>query len=119
MKKLQLLFMFLLFANFTLMAQQNENEATQVAKTSKFSTFLSNFSVTTTAATPSFNFKELSNPTLKKASDFSIGEFNVNYKINTRFSIGLGSIGALGLCNTGYYNTEGEFVAFQIRGRRR
>lgn len=115
MKKIQLLFMFLLFANLTLFAQQNTDgvvEASNTAKSSKFTSFLSNFSVTATAASPSVNFKEMNNSTLKKSTGISMGELNIAYKLNPKISFGVSSMGSLGLCNSGYYNQEGAFVPF-------
>ena len=115
MKRIQLLFMFLLFANLTLFAQQTSNEvveAPNTTKCSKITNFLSNFSVTATAATPSVNFKEMNNSSLKKATGISMGELNIAYKLNPRMSFGVSTIGSLGLCNSGYYNQEGAFVPF-------
>ena len=112
MKRIQLLFMLLLFANLTLFAQQNSTDVVEASKSSKFTNFLTNFSVTATAASPSVNFKEMSNSTLKKSHGISMGELNIMYKLNSRISFGIGTIGSLGLCNSGYYNAEGAFVPF-------
>ena len=104
--------MLLLFANLTLSAQQNSTDVVEASKSSKFTNFLTNFSVTATAASPSVNFKEMSNSTLKKSHGISMGELNIMYKLNSRISFGIGTVGSLGLCNSGYYNAEGAFVPF-------
>lgn len=111
MKRIQLLFMILLFANLTIFAQQNSVEV-ETPKSSKFSNLLSHFSITATAASPSINFKELNNSTLKKSHGISMGELNIMYKINSRMSIGVGTVTSPGLCHSGYYNAEGAFVPF-------
>jgi hypothetical protein len=112
MKRINLLILFLLLANLSLFAQQNINDAVESPKNSKVANTLSKFSVTATAATPSVNFKEMNNATLKKAKGISMGELSINYKMNSRISFGLGTMGSLGLCFSGYYNAEGNFVPF-------
>jgi len=104
--------MFLLFANLTSFAQQNTNEVDESSKSSKVSKVLGKFSVTATAASPSFNFNKMNNATYKKAKGNFMGELGISYKLNPRISFGLSTVSSLGLCNSGYYNAEGAFVTF-------
>ncbi len=82
MKRIQWLFMFLLFANLTLFAQQNSSESTEIAKTPKSSKVMnvfSKFSVTASAASPSVNFKEMNNATLQESHRYFDG--GVEYQL--------------------------------------
>lgn len=73
---------------------------------------LNKFSVTASMGTPSFSTKEIGNLNFKKLSNVSISELNLAYKVNNRISIGIGMVGNLGNCNSGYTTAEGTFMPF-------
>jgi len=46
------------------------------------------------------------------SSSFSLGELGVAYKLNDKVRIGISAMGALGNCNSGYLDDEGNFIGF-------
>ncbi|MEM9929702.1 MAG: hypothetical protein AAF840_07785 [Bacteroidota bacterium] len=68
-------------------------------------------SITATAATQAESLSSLGDYNLEKLTNVRLGELSVTYRINERFSLGLGSISGLGVCG-GYTDAEGNFVSF-------
>lgn len=71
-------------------------------------------SITATMATQAEGLSSLGDYNLRKLSNVSLGELSVSYKLNDRFSLGLGTVAGLGNCEGGYTNAEGAFVAYDF-----
>lgn len=71
-------------------------------------------SVTATIATQAEGLSSLGDYNLQKLTNVNLGELSVAYKINDRFSLGLGTVAGLGNCGGGYTNAEGAFVAYHF-----
>lgn len=109
--------LFLLFFLILSFGVQAQKEApAQIAKKSKLSSkvikTLNRLSVTTTAGTPSFGTKDMSQVNLKKLGNLSLGSLNVSYKMNPRLSFGVSTMGTLANPKSGYYNAKDEFFSY-------
>ena len=78
----------------------------------KAHTLLQNFSFTATGGTPSFSMDGLKTSSIQEFGQISVADLNLSYRINSRFSVGVSLMNALGNCNSGYYTEGDQFVAF-------
>lgn len=111
MKRLLLLFCVLVIG-LQLQAQSTETATSLTKVDSKTLNTLNRFSVTATLGTPSFSSTELKTLNFNKLSQVSLGDLNISYKMNSRMSFGIGTMGSLGNGASGYYNAENNFTSF-------
>ena len=71
---------------------------------SKVSQLMDMLSFTMSGGTGSINNSKISN--------LGLGELNLSYKFDDKIVIGLGTMGNLSGCPSGYTNAEGQFVSF-------
>lgn len=113
--------LFLVFAAIQLTAQNDlgvkgvslsntDTKAEETKPIHKLNSFFNKFSFTASAGTVSLAPNDLKNLSLRQVT---LGDLNISYKVNPRFSFGLSSIGSLGNCTSGYYNAEGKLIPFQ------
>ncbi len=85
------------------------NAGEETTPLSKASNILNKFSVTASAGSSAFALNNLNQVNLK---GINIGELNISYRLNRRFSFGVSTMGSLSTSAAGYYNAENTFVSF-------
>lgn len=82
------------------------SEATKIGKLLNHLSFVGSLGSPTLDLNPSeYNLENAS-------GSFSLGELGVAYKLNDKVRIGVSAMGALGNCNSGYLDGEGNFIGF-------
>lgn len=66
-------------------------------------------SITASLASPAYPVQNLGQFNFKDLTHISLGELSISYQLNDRFAFGLGNIGNLGNCLSGYFDAEGKF----------
>lgn len=107
-----LLLLCLSLCTLGLNAQDDSGAKLTNQKSGKLINTLNKFSVTATAGTNSFATSDLKNLTLNRLSDVSLGQLTVAYKMNSRFSFGISTMGNLSNAKSGYFNAENQFFSY-------
>lgn len=100
----QLLFFLALALTSSLPAQDVQTVSPGSIASNSLPSLMSRFSIAASVGSGNYanHFNQL--------SEITLGELTVNYKVNPRFSFGIGTIGSP-ICGGSYYNSEGILVS--------
>lgn len=101
---------FLLIIMITTASIAQAQESATSKDDSKLRLLMDQISLTTSFGTTSVAVNDLGN---KNLGNITLGELGAAFKTNDHISIGISITGQLGNCNSGYYNAEGVFEAFE------
>lgn len=110
MKKL---FTFLCMAIIAFAANAQEPVSPEeISEATKIGKLLDNLSFVGSLGSPTMDLNRSEYGVENIKSSFSLGELGAAYKLNDKVRFGVSAMGALGNCNCGYFDEEGNFTRF-------
>ena len=95
-----------------LMGFAQESSPAEKSSVLKIPTFVKKLSLTASMGTRGFSPAEVNQISVHAFKQINLGELGISYRLNSRFSVGLITMGSLGNCDAGYLNDESGFVSF-------
>jgi len=104
---------FLLMALFTFTANAQESTAVDNSlELDQALKLIERISFVGSLGSPSLDLNTSEYSPENVSNSFTLGELGAAYKLNDKIRIGVSAMGALGNCNCGYFDQEGNYVSF-------